>query len=694
MSDDVKEIDSQIAKCLEDIDPRYYNPNFNLMTEIVNVFGDVNFDKVKIDIDNMNRIDEKLDKVIKLIVDKHSDEFFKILGFVRQMQKETEISKIKLTEARDILNYTQTIISHLSQGESDEWKLKSIYCSEIISKLNKTHQIFKIIYESEVFVENNKLFDAIKLLKNSIEEHHEYDKEFRSFDLLVSINTRFKKIEESIEEKLILNLENIIFFSGDEILEKKINSLVNYFLNYYSKISIDNELTKPIQKMMFIIKNVVFNDLVNMSYSHSSSNVDKYFNENIVDLDSEKKLSSLYYITKCLRVYDNCFNVFCLLNDQFIDNLNKLIENIMKILTEQLKYIDLSKFDLENSAEKLKFLLFFQIYLIILFHSLTKVFALNDFVTSNKEVNKIAMKWVSIIEKAILMPLIVYQRLAGPRNDENKDDTNDLFFGDNLVRMKINEVLTINLEFFPILYNIHDKFSNEIEKFFKYKCVLLNSYLSTYSKQLYDYYSLKIIPKAMFFDLSHFLYEYDSDISNFKFISDIIHKINKLKYLITFAFGNGFIEIMRIKNKLFKKLFEELKSFILQIRLKCSYNENFENLHSEFNKMKEYDDVIQKLEYKKYEKKLIDIRDDDKHSSKFLNILSNFLYYCSRNLSENTIFISRNFKLIELISKFISCMESLIIFSENFVFDLMKSCFKKSTMTALLEQVKLCINLD
>jgi len=686
MADDIKEIDKEIGKCLEDIDPRYYNPNFNLMTEIVNIFGDVNFDKVKIDIDNMNRIDEKLDKVIKLIVDKHSDEFFKILGFVRQMQKETENSKIKLTEARDILNYTKTIISHLSQGESNEWKMKSIYCSEIISKLNKTHQIFKIIHDSEVYVDNNKLFDAIKLLKNSVTEIHQYDKEFRSFNLLVSIHTRFKKIEESIEDKLVNNLENIIFFIGDDVPEKKINSLLNYFLNYYNKISIDNELTKPIQKMMFIIKNVVFNDLTNLTYSYRTSNVDKYFNENIVDLDSEKKLSSLYYIIKCLSSYDKSINVFANIEEKFVENLNKLIESTMKILTEQLKYFDFSKFDLENSSEKLKFLLFFQIYLVILFHNFTKVFALNEFVTNNKKITEKCGEWLTLIEKAMLMPLMVYQKLAGPRNEESKEEMSDINLGDNLVRMKINEVLTINLEFFPILYNIYAKFSSEIEKFHKYKCVLINNHLSTYSKQLYDYYSAKIVPK-MFFDLSHFIYEYDSDISNFKFISDIIHKINKLKYLLTFSFGNGYIEIMRIMNKLFKKLYEEMKNFILQLRLKCSYNENFENLHSEFNKMKEYDEVIQKLEFKKYEKKLIEIQDVDKHSTKFLNLLSSFLYYCSRNLAENTVFISRNFKLIELISKFISCMESLVIFSENFVFDLMKNCLKKSTMVALLEQV-------
>lgn len=121
MEDSIKEINQEIEKCLHDIDPKYYNPNFNLLSEIVNVFGEINFDKVKLDIERLNKYDEKLDKVIKLIVDKHSDEFFKILGFVRQMQKETELSKLKLSEAKDILHHSKDLISNLSKGESEDW---------------------------------------------------------------------------------------------------------------------------------------------------------------------------------------------------------------------------------------------------------------------------------------------------------------------------------------------------------------------------------------------------------------------------------------------------------------------------------------------------------------------------------------------------------------------------------------------
>ena len=126
---EVEKIEKEISICLQDIDQRYYNPNFNLIVEIIKIFGDIKFEKVKDDIDKLNKIDEKLDKVIKLIVDKHSEEFFQILGFVRHMQKSIENTRYKLDDGKEILQSINKTISNLSTKENAEWKLKSIYCS-------------------------------------------------------------------------------------------------------------------------------------------------------------------------------------------------------------------------------------------------------------------------------------------------------------------------------------------------------------------------------------------------------------------------------------------------------------------------------------------------------------------------------------------------------------------------------------
>ena len=135
MSLSKEEIQTEISNCLKETDPRYFNPSFNLMTEIVNVFGDINFDKVKIDIDRLNQINTKLDNVIKVIVDKHSDEFFKILGFVREMKKILEVSKLKYDYAKVSLGSLTSTIGNLASGNNSEWKLRSIFCNEIIIRM-------------------------------------------------------------------------------------------------------------------------------------------------------------------------------------------------------------------------------------------------------------------------------------------------------------------------------------------------------------------------------------------------------------------------------------------------------------------------------------------------------------------------------------------------------------------------------
>ena len=78
------EIIKKIKESIQDVDQRYLNTSFNLMQEIINVFGDINFEKVKQDIDRLKQVNSKLDDIIKIIVDKHSDEFFQILGYVRE----------------------------------------------------------------------------------------------------------------------------------------------------------------------------------------------------------------------------------------------------------------------------------------------------------------------------------------------------------------------------------------------------------------------------------------------------------------------------------------------------------------------------------------------------------------------------------------------------------------------------------
>ena len=58
------------------------------------------------------------------------------------MQKSIENTRYKLDDGKEILQSINKTISNLSTKENAEWKLKSIYCSEIIQKLNQNHMIY------------------------------------------------------------------------------------------------------------------------------------------------------------------------------------------------------------------------------------------------------------------------------------------------------------------------------------------------------------------------------------------------------------------------------------------------------------------------------------------------------------------------------------------------------------------------
>jgi hypothetical protein len=207
-----EEIIKKINEILKEVDPRYLNPSFNLMSEIINVFGDVNFEKVKQDIERLKYTNTKLDDVIKLIVDKHSDEFFQILGYVRETKNIIESSKIKYDYAQVSLSNLTSNVSSLAINENMEWKLQSIFLNEIISRLSKTLHIFEILHECEEYIRNDKLYDAMNIINKTKEEHLNYDKEFRNYNLLVTINIRFNHIQKEINLKLNTGLKQVIFF--------------------------------------------------------------------------------------------------------------------------------------------------------------------------------------------------------------------------------------------------------------------------------------------------------------------------------------------------------------------------------------------------------------------------------------------------------------------------------------------------
>ena len=440
------EIIKRIKESIQDVDQRYLNPSFNLMSEIINVFGDINFEKVKQDIDRLKSVNTKLDDVIKIIVDKHSDEFFQILGYVRETKNIIESSKVIYDYAQVSLGNLTSNVSSLAINENKEWKLQSIFLNEIITRLGKTLHIFEILHECEEYIRNDKLLDAMNIINLSKEEHLKYDKEFRNYNLLVTINIRFIHIQKEIDLKIITGLNQVIFFdefkvkdefykehkekevfvpladalsdikdesnansntkdisnsenniiensNENSILYKKVNSLINYFVNYFSKISIDTEIVKPINKFINIIEQIVNYKLEEelglkfvseIDISNSNSNINK-----VNYALNKRNTETLIYFIKCLREYsdESLLKLLSILIETINSSLNNFLCKTVEIISEKLKLIlpTLSKYNLEEKNDKIKFLLFLQILILMLMHSLIKMNTLIKYIIKNNK---------------------------------------------------------------------------------------------------------------------------------------------------------------------------------------------------------------------------------------------------------------------------------------------------------------------
>ena len=724
-----EDIKKKISSSLQEIDPRFYNPNFNLMSEIVNVFGDINFEKVKDDIERLKEINQKLDNVIKLIVDKHSDEFFKILGYVRDMKKMLENSKIKFNYAQVSLNGIKQTMDGLITGENSEWKLKSIFYNEIISKLSKTQNIFEILNVCSIYLQNNKIFDAIKIIINSEDEYNEYDKEFRRYNLVTDVGTKFFKIKNLIKEKLVLEIRNLCFFNSDKndlVLTKKIQSLILFICNYYSKLSIDIDLVKPIKKFISII-----NQTVNYKVKEELENY-VIFKNNIEENNVESKLnekkdsSSLIYTIGCIKNFETEKILETIIN-KLDENFSNLIVRIMKIITEQLRNLNmiLSQLNIESKLEKIKFLLIIEIPLIIFSHTISKLNVLfqniKDGKINEKRLQKLEELLIKSCEKPLILILLTFQKNLYSRQEElnskndNSNVSNQIGFytfieAESSLRRKINEMQYLTVDYLPILNKLIYQFFVECKTNYKMNFDNLENKLEKFNDSLFQFYASKI-STSTFFTFKNFNSDYDNDISNFKFIEDLTNKIEQLRTLLIFAYSNAYSEIMKIIRDLFINFSLNTKDFINEL-LKDRINRNLIIKISELIKDKNNIEILNKIrinfKFKQYQSfdEIVNIKtDSESFFNTFNNLILEFIIKSEDSYPqiETLNLLTKDYKLMELLTRFIICTETICFKTENFIDDLITDLnfenTKKSAIMALvgkseLDNISTSINID
>ena len=808
-----EEILKKIKECIIEVDPRYLNPSFNLMSEIINVFGDVNFEKVKQDIERLKQCNTKLDEVIKLIVEKHSDEFFQILGYVRETKNIIESSKIKYDYAQVSIGNLTSNVSNLAINENMEWKLQSIFLNEIITRLSKTLHIFEILHECEEYIRNDKLFDAINIINKTKEEHLNYDKEFRNYNLLVTINIRFIHIQKEINLKIITGINQVIFFddfkikdeyykeykekdvfmplmqtlsdennetnnisnidndnknesqnnnNDNDILSKKINSLINYYINYFSKISIDTEIVKPINKYINIIEQIVNYKIEEELGLKFISQLDMSLSANLNKVNyalNKRNIETLIYYIKCLREYndENLIKLLKILIETINISLTNFLCKAFEIISNKSKQICtlLSKFNLEEKSDKMQFLLFLLIALTIIMHSLIKMSTLikytiksnrniesinlgnlneikenknqdnNNIISNSKQFKNIINTIYGAYEKCLILILLTFNKNIiikseltegdiGNMNLANSRSFHDFADLESLLKRKVSDLSFLNFEHLSILYKIMDKIYFQCKDKYGIEFKDLKKYLASGITIIYKYYSNKLVVQK-FFDLSSFPFDYDTATNNFKFLEDLSNKIETLKKLYIFALDNGYIEIMKIIRQLLIRYYEDQKTFLTKLKKDCIHRQLYNSCWDELTKSKNNESLLNELlinyQFRKFTlksenfdsniKSKNNINNISTTSSKSSNAQKNFNYEFktltvnfifeiikSTKPSDQLILLTRNYKLIELLTKFIVCNDSICLKIESFIFDLMNKQFETAKIIALIEQLK------
>ena len=149
-------------------------------------------------------------------------------------------------------------------------------------------------------------------------------------------------------------------------------------------------------------------------------------------------------------------------------------------------------------------------------------------------------------------------------------------------------------------------------------------------------------------------------------------------------------EIMKIVKELFVKFFEDTKIFITKLKKDCVHHNLFTTIYESILKSEEIDSLLFDFQFRKYQGKIITSKTPQSILNETLSkSITTFILNVVKTTkpNENLYLLTRNYKLMELLTKFIVSTETVSTMSENFIYDLMKMEFSQAKITAMLEQV-------
>ena len=147
---------------------------------------------------------------------------------------------------------------------------------------------------------------------------------------------------------------------------------------------------------------------------------------------------------------------------------------------------------------------------------------------------------------------------------------------------------------------------------------------------------------------------------------------------------------MKIVKELFVKFFEDTKVFITKLKKDCVHHNLFTTIYEAILKSEEIDTLLFDFQFRKYQAKIITSKTPQSILNETLSkSITTFILNVVKTTkpNENLYLLTRNYKLMELLTKFIVSTETVSTMSENFIYDLMKMEFSRAKITAMLEQV-------
>lgn len=657
-------ITSSVDDFLKGIDIKFFNANFNILTELIDVFGDSDYEKVKYNIETLNSLNKKLEAVLVHIVKTHNKDFFKIISFVRQVFSDSEHFITKITEFSDFLSYLKTTNKFLTVSNTQNWKLKSLYFSRILNNMNKINNILRIIIDCEQFYYNNKLFNSILYLNKLLSEYDSFDKDFRKFDLLVSSNDRLRKLKSNIFSKLCELFDEYVLISNSTSLKpdfmninysakdyenikmsnKKINDDLINQVNQSYKYLIEKSFTEQTNyysfssffKLLYITQSFEFSIIKNANkldekYSALKDKIfiDKKLASNNLSLDlfSNNRLNNLINFYNSFQIYSENIEILKLIEMSFFDKIIENFETTIEVSVELIKETCLT----ETLSDKDKFMLFIQEQFFFLYKVFINYYSFRNYLENNDNrffLNKIMSKFQYVFS----LPILIFA--ANNNIDFNPDElkkkssiTNEVFdfnfnqdikdfifpyLKKNSLEVKIRENPYSDYSLWPIItklsWNFYvfirkQGFNIELERF-KEVVLVFNNYFST--KTRYEVISFSPNNRSV-----SYLSEVDIDSNNLKLINEFYTKLDNLKEMLFYSSKNSYVDILKSVFSLIFTINQEITRLLKYYKGRIFYDNIIADLKQEIKST-----FLKKL----IEPNFLDINKDKETETKKVNV--------------------------------------------------------------------------